>query len=88
MVVPLKFKVCDILTWDVSFGRNCGSSTVKIFLIDRLKATIFPNRGTPDVKPVSLIWRILWRSAGPYSGPSQLPEKVQYAFFVELSLEQ
>jgi hypothetical protein len=31
--------------------------------------------GALDVKPVSLIWRILLETAGPYSGPPQHIEK-------------
>jgi hypothetical protein len=45
------------MIWDVSFGLTQGSPTV--CYIARLKGTIFQKGGALDVKPVSLILRIL-----------------------------
>jgi hypothetical protein len=54
-------KVGEIMIWNVSFGLNYKVHQQLFFLnfkIAHLKATIF-LRGALDVKPVSLIWRIL-----------------------------
>jgi hypothetical protein len=67
-----------------NFTEDMFKETQKYLLVKKkfeyqmFKSYDFSNRGTLDVKPISLIFRILWRSAGPYSGPPQ--------HFVELSL--
>jgi hypothetical protein len=71
------------MIWGVSFGLNSGWPTVLKILNRPVKSYDFTNRVALDVKPVSLIWRILLYTAGPYSGPSQ---HVEHVYFVKLCI--
>jgi hypothetical protein len=57
---------------DVIFGLTKARQPFLKFKNSQFKSYYFSNSGL-DIKPVSLIYRILWQSAEPFSG---LPQNI------------